>query len=347
MKRCNSCSMIMGDAAEVCASCGHKLKGNFTYICNCCGQVNYNASGQCPKCGTKNPTINTGVQMTAKALTGSAAKLSGKLENISLEEYKEKITLAVNTAKEKVKAIPADKYKEKLTSAMDDIKNKSASIPVKEYQEQATEAANKIVEKLVVSKKYISKQGMAALTCGLILGMISGYVYGNFFSGVGAESFKPFDTKSLTSNVKLAVVKKAKPIARIMYPDIDVYDRASDLSGVVIAKLDKGVEVEYLGLLPGLDKDKNIGIVRHDLKIERIFSRSYIVLAGTQARIERYDSSTGEYDAIVNIDGKQRSITLTSDEVKMPYKRGWVKIRLNDGREGYVYGEVISASELK
>lgn len=181
----------------------------------------------------------------------------------------------------------------------------------------------------------------------LIAGLLTGFVYSRFIAAPGGERFNSFDAASLTRNVQLAKAERVKYVSAILHSDVDVYNLPSDVSGSVIAKLSRDMKVENLGLVPSLDTKENVGITRFDIKISRLFSKSFVIPAGTEVNLLGFNSSTGEYDANVSINGKIHSITVNTNEVKLPYTRGWVKVRMGNGQEGYVYGDSVSVKALK
>lgn len=189
--------------------------------------------------------------------------------------------------------------------------------------------------------------GKGIFVASLVAGLLAGFIYGHFFAPLGVNPFTSFDAASLTKNVQLAKAERIKYVSKILHSDVDVYNMPSDVSGNVIAKLNRDMKVEYLELVPSLDTKENVGVTRFDIKISRLFSKSFVIPEGTEVNLVGYNSSTGEYNANVSINGKIHNVTLNSQEVKLPYTRGWVKIRTENGQEGYVYGDAVSVRELK
>lgn len=191
----------------------------------------------------------------------------------------------------------------------------------------------------------LGKHGLWA-AC-LIGGLLVGFVYSHFFAFSGGGRSNSYDAAALTQNVQLSKAERVKYVSAILHSDVDVYNLPSDVSGSVIGKLSRDMKVENLGLVPSLDTKENVGITRFDIKISRLFSKSFVIPEGTEVNLLGYNSSTGEYDANVSLDGKIHSITVNSNEVKLPYIRGWVKVRMENGQEGYVYGDAVSVKTLK
>ncbi|GEM_PF-3759726 len=191
----------------------------------------------------------------------------------------------------------------------------------------------------------LGKHGLWA-AC-LIGGLLVGFVYSHFFAFSGGGRFNSYDAAALTQNVQLSKAERVKYVSAILHSDVDVYNLPSDVSGSVIGKLSRDMKVENLGLVPSLDTKENVAITRFDIKISRLFSKSFVIPEGTEVNLLGYNSSTGEYDANVSLNGKIHSITVNSNEVKLPYIRGWVKVRMENGQEGYVYGDAVSVKTLK
>lgn len=189
--------------------------------------------------------------------------------------------------------------------------------------------------------------GYRLLALGLAAGLLAGFIYGRFIAAPDGEHFTSFDVASVTKNLQTTKLERVKYLSQILYNDVDVYDQPSNVTGNVIAKLNKTMRVEYLALVPSLDTKENVGFTRFDIKISRLFSKSFIIPEGTEVNILGYNGSTGEYDANVNVDGKIHNITLSTNEVKMPYIRGWVKVRTESGQEGYVYNEAVDVRAVK
>lgn len=194
-------------------------------------------------------------------------------------------------------------------------------------------------------KSVLGKNGLLVIC--LVAGVIAGFVYGHFFGASGGIRFNSYDAASLTRNVQLGKAEKVKYTSAILYNDVDVYNMPSDVSGSVIAKLGRGMKVENLGLVPSLDTKENVGITRFDIKISRLFSKSFIIPEGTEVNLLGFNNSTKEYDANVSLNGKIHNITVNSNEVKIPYTRGWIKVRLENGQEGYIYGDSVAVRALK
>lgn len=185
------------------------------------------------------------------------------------------------------------------------------------------------------------------LIASLIAGLLAGFCYAHFFNAPAGGSSSSFDAASLTRNVQIGKAERVRYLSKILHNDVDVYDMPSDVSGTVIAKLNRNMKVEYLDLVPSLDIKENVGVTCFDIKISRLFGKSFVIPKGTEVNLVGYNSATGEYDANVSIDGKIRSITVNSHEIKRPYIRGWVKVRTEHGQEGYVYGDAVSVKALK
>lgn len=199
-----------------------------------------------------------------------------------------------------------------------------------------------------VSKKGSSfkEMGLLIVAASLVAGLLTGFVYGKIFAP-GGQRFAAYDAGSLTRSVQLTKVERVKNLSAVLYDDVDVYDKPSDISGTVIAKLGRNMRVEHLCLVPSLDTKENVGITRFDIKISRLFSKSFIIPSGTEVNLVGFNNVLGEYDATVVVNGKMHNITVNSREIKLPYTKGWAMVRTERGQEGYVYGEAVTANNAK
>lgn len=145
MKRCNKCSLIMGDGAEVCASCGQSLEKDFTYICNNCGQVDFSGAQKCSRCGL--PTIFAKAKYqnlisTKEKLAEFAGHVKEAGKTISVNEYKAKSGKILTSLKEKARNLPVDEYKDKAGHAYDSAKGVVSEIPVDELKNRVGKVIN-------------------------------------------------------------------------------------------------------------------------------------------------------------------------------------------------------------
>lgn len=321
-----------------------KTEGTYSsWVCHKCGKVNGKEIAACTICGAERSEAmavanaskdNLSVDKYVENAEELAHKAASKLKDIPVDKYVENAGELAHKAADKLKDIPVDKYVEDAGDLAYKAKEKVKDISVNEYKEKIHDFAS-----------GFSKKSIAIIAGSLVLGLIGGFVYGNFIA-IPGERFEAFDTKSLTKDVTMGTATHVKYVGRIHYDGTKVYDRPSDFSGSVIATLNKNAEPEHLGVVASLDKDSLQAIVLRDTKISRVFSRSYIVPAGTEVTLVGYNDYTGEYMATTVIDGKTRNITLNYGEMKLPYRGDWVKVRMNDGKEGYVYNGSISNSYL-
>lgn len=188
---------------------------------------------------------------------------------------------------------------------------------------------------------YINKKAAMFMAATLIFGFAAGAGYSWASDGSGTG----YDAKQLTEKLTYAKVEAGRLRCLVLTDGAAMYHAPSALSGRIIERMSKGVQVDYLDTVSSQDKDERYALTTEDIQIRRLFSRTRTVPAGSEVLVLRSDGGSGETRVRAMADGREYEINVEAVLLRFPYLGQWKKVEYQ-GKPGYMkYGE-LSDSKL-
>lgn len=176
-----------------------------------------------------------------------------------------------------------------------------------------------------------------------VLGAVAGGVY----ALVSANSVKTakYNTAQLTQNLQYAEVEAGRLQCVVLKDKAELYNAPSGLTGTVIERMSKGVQVDYLETVSSQDKDENFALTTVELQFQRFWGARHIIPEGSQVQILRADRDDGEVKGRVFVDGRYYDKDFEVQYLRFPYVGQWKKVEFQ-GKPGYMKYEALSESKL-
>ena len=179
------------------------------------------------------------------------------------------------------------------------------------------------------------------LTGFFAIGIIAGACHALISSN--SLNVTKYNVGRLTENLRYAEVQEGRLQCVVLTDGAELFNKPSALTGTVIDRMSKGVKVDYVETVSGMDKEDDQAVTTVELQFQRLWGRRYVIPAGSKVQILRRGEE--ETKGRVLVDGKYFDKDFDNAYLRFPYVGQWRKVEFQ-GKPGYMRFDALSEEGL-